>query len=111
VKVQGNRVELSEIEAALRAQAGVREAVVLATESADAVVSLAAVYTGEPLPTNVLRQRIGAQLAPYMVPRRLIWIDSLPVGSNGKIDRDAIRRRYLDPAAGDGHVPARDSSA
>jgi acyl-coenzyme A synthetase/AMP-(fatty) acid ligase len=97
VKVQGRRVELSEVEAALREQPGVREAVVLATEAADAQVFLAAVYTGDPLPPSLLRRHLRARLAPHMVPERFVQVDALPVNPNGKIDRDTIRSRYLSP--------------
>jgi acyl-coenzyme A synthetase/AMP-(fatty) acid ligase len=36
-----------------------------------------------------------------MVPRRIIEIDSLPLGSSGKIDRRALAR-YMDESAGQG---------
>ncbi|GIG86284.1 AMP-binding protein [Plantactinospora endophytica] len=95
VKVQGRRVELSEIEATLREQPAVHEAVVLATETADAQVFLAAVHTGDPVSPGVLRRYLRDRLAPHMVPARFVHVDSLPVNANGKIDRATIRSRYL----------------
>jgi len=92
VKVRGFRIELGEVEAHLLAQPEVREAVVVANEG-PAGVSLAgyvSVHAGMQVDTAVLRERLGGALPGYMVPAALTVLDSLPLNSNGKIDRRAL---------------------
>ncbi len=45
------------------------------------------------------RQRLPA----YMTPRKVIFPDDVPLNANGKVDRAALRKRYLEkPASTDG---------
>ncbi|HZI15394.1 MAG TPA: amino acid adenylation domain-containing protein, partial [Myxococcus sp.] len=91
VKVRGFRVELAEVEAALRAQAQVREAVVVARPGEDGLKRLVGYVVGpqaEALPP--LRAALRQQLPEYMVPSVLVALDALPLTSNGKVDRRAL---------------------
>ena len=87
VKLRGFRVELGEIEACLRAQPGIRNALVVVRESpvgkqlVGYVVSEQAGIAGE------LKARLADQLPDYMVPAYLIELAQFPVTPNGKIDR------------------------
>jgi thioester reductase-like protein len=85
VKVGGQRVEPAEIEAALVALAGVREAAVRALDG-----RLVAFYSGEAEP-DALREALTARLPRAMVPRAFVALGSLPRSSSGKIDRAALR--------------------
>jgi amino acid adenylation domain-containing protein/thioester reductase-like protein len=100
VKVGGQRVEPAEIEAALAALAGVREAAVRALDG-----RLVAFYSGEATP-DALREALGARLPGAMVPRTLVALPSLPRSSSGKIDRAALRlpAAYTVDAAREGGV-------
>ncbi|MDR5835736.1 non-ribosomal peptide synthetase [Caballeronia sp. LZ034LL] len=95
VKVRGFRIEPGEIEARLRMQDGVAEAVVVALDAADGTASrrLAAYVTaaaGQPLDPATLRATLGATLPDYMVPTWLTVLDALPLTPNGKVDRRAL---------------------
>ncbi|MEV4052075.1 AMP-binding protein [Amycolatopsis sp. NPDC049688] len=90
VKVQGYRVELGEIEAALRDQDGVRDAIVLALPGSGGTTELEAVCTGRELDPGRLLAAVADRLPGYMVPRRLGVLDALPLNVNGKIDRSAL---------------------
>lgn len=90
VKVRGYRVELGEIEAVLRAQPGIDQAVVVALPTGHGEVDLHAAYTGERHEPQMLSRTIGAALPAYMVPRDLTAVETLPLNSNGKIDRKAV---------------------
>ncbi|WP_315833218.1 non-ribosomal peptide synthase/polyketide synthase [Bradyrhizobium prioriisuperbiae] len=90
VKIRGFRIELGEIETRLRAQTGVRDAVVVARE-AGAGRQLVGYVTGEgDLDTTNLRGALAAQLPDYMVPARILVLERLPLTPNGKVDRKAL---------------------
>ena len=93
VKVRGYRVELGEIEAVLRAHAGVREALVLLREDVPGQARLVAYVAGEegaePAAAE-LRAHVAAQVPEYMVPVSYVVLERLPVTANGKIDRRAL---------------------
>jgi len=84
VKVNGYRVELGEIEGALRAHAEVREAAVLLKEQ------LVAYVAPRTLEVAKLREHLAASLPRYMVPSIFVPLERLPLTANGKIDRQAL---------------------
>ncbi|MFI1966493.1 AMP-binding protein [Streptomyces pathocidini] len=113
VQVHGYRVELGEVEAALRAQPGITEAVVLATATPDGGTELSAAYTAdpavhpEPPHPEPLRKALGTRLPPYMIPAALTPLDALPLTANGKIDRRAVARKVGSSAADEFAAPDR----
>lgn len=90
VKISGHRVELGEVEAALRDQPGVHEAVVLAVPDADGALVLEAACTGADLDPPALVKGVAGVLPGYMVPRSVTLLDELPLNANGKVDRRAM---------------------
>jgi D-alanine--poly(phosphoribitol) ligase subunit 1 len=94
IKLHGYRIELADVEANLRALAGVREAVVLPVFKQGAVDSLAAfVILNEAPPRSdfqlacELKGQLIERLPAYMVPRRFSFLESFPMNTNGKADR------------------------
>ncbi|MFJ4501024.1 amino acid adenylation domain-containing protein [Streptomyces sp. NPDC088864] len=93
VKLNGFRVELGEIEAALTALPGVTAACALIREDRPGERRLVAYTTGTgpDRPTGTeLRTRLTAALPPYMVPAVFVALDALPLLPNGKTDRAAL---------------------
>ncbi len=92
IKIRGFRVELGEIEAQLLAQTGVREAVVLAHETAMGRLSWLTWrrMQGCCLTPSLLRASLGDVLPDYMIPSQFVFLEALPLGPNGKIDRKAL---------------------
>ncbi|WP_042673993.1 non-ribosomal peptide synthetase, partial [Variovorax sp. CF313] len=92
VKVRGFRIELGEIETQLLAQPEVREAVVVARESANgaSLAAYIALQAGQAADTATLRDRLAAALPDYMVPAAIVVLERLPLNGNGKIDRNAL---------------------
>jgi amino acid adenylation domain-containing protein len=88
VKLHGYRVELGEIEAALRAHAGVEDAVVLVP---DGETDPVAYYTGDRTDSARLMTTTQSVLPWYMVPSRYHHLDRMPLNHNGKVDRAALK--------------------
>ncbi|SFD53256.1 non-ribosomal peptide synthetase [Streptomyces aidingensis] len=90
VKVRGFRVELGEIELALRSLPGVTDAVAFARATPDGTELLACVAGGAGLPdAAALTGELRGTLPPYMVPA-VVVTDRLPLNANGKVDRAAL---------------------
>ncbi|MFI6151650.1 non-ribosomal peptide synthetase [Kitasatospora sp. NPDC051170] len=91
VKVRGYRVELGEIEAALRAVDGVRAAAVVRTVRPQEALWAFVVGLGQSrLDEPELRAELQRRLPAYMVPHRLLALDALPLSANRKLDRAAL---------------------
>ena len=89
VKIRGHRVEIGEVEAALRQQAGVRDARVI-SRAVGQDAELAAYWTGDAAAAGGLREALSALLPEYMVPRLMQHLDALPLNANGKLDRNRL---------------------
>jgi amino acid adenylation domain-containing protein len=93
VKIRGFRVELNEIEAALLGHPGIREAAVIASEGAPGdrrLVAYAVPRQATTLTEPQVRGFLKQKLPDYMLPARFVFLDSLPLTSNGKVDRRAL---------------------
>ncbi|WP_330240540.1 AMP-binding protein [Streptomyces sp. NBC_00525] len=92
VKVRGQRIELGEVEAALRRCAGVREAVVLDVPRAGEGIHLRAVVTGDAGADGDLRAEVARLVPDYAVPESFVRLSRLPLNLSGKVDHQALRR-------------------
>ena len=93
VKIRGFRIELGEIESALVSHPGVQSCLVLAQEDAPGnkqLVSYVIARGSESLEADVLRNFLRQRLPDYMVPAYFVFLDSLPLNQNGKVDREAL---------------------
>ncbi|HEX5127576.1 MAG TPA: amino acid adenylation domain-containing protein [Rhodocyclaceae bacterium] len=99
IKLRGFRIELGEIESALRASAGVKEAVVLVRQERAGDQRLVAYVVGEHLDAVQLKQYLAKQLPEYMLPNAFVMLQGMPLNSNGKIDRKALEKIAPDYAA------------
>ncbi|MEO7996797.1 MAG: amino acid adenylation domain-containing protein, partial [Gemmatimonadaceae bacterium] len=93
VKLRGHRIELGEIEAALVQHDGVAEAVAIVREDSPGDQRLVAYIVASivPAPTVAeLRDWIRGTLPEVMVPASIVFLDRIPLTSNGKADRKAL---------------------
>jgi amino acid adenylation domain-containing protein/non-ribosomal peptide synthase protein (TIGR01720 family) len=95
VKLRGFRIELGEIEAALLEHETVRAAaVVLRHDSGEprliAYIVAAAASDHESVSWPALRARLQGKLPEYMVPALGMFLNELPLSTNGKLDRKAL---------------------
>lgn len=89
VKVRGFRIELGEIEEALRSHASVSDAVVVVQGEglARALVGYVVPDTGAILDPDEVTASLVGILPAYMVPHRVMVLDSFELNANGKVDR------------------------
>ncbi len=92
VKIQGFRVELGEIEAALLGHPGIRAAAVAAVGERQDAKRLVGYVVGEgAVPaTEDLQAFLAAKLPAYMVPATFVTLPAMPLTANGKVDRRAL---------------------
>ena len=94
VKLRGYRIELGEIEVTLAAHAGVRECVVVVQGAGADDPRLIAYFVPADGHTSTadLREHLQSKLPDYSVPGLIVPMESLPLTSNGKVDRMALAK-------------------
>ncbi|AUI59560.1 non-ribosomal peptide synthetase/MFS transporter [Amycolatopsis sp. BJA-103] len=88
VKVNGHRIELGEVEAALGALPGV--VACAAAPHGSQLVGYVVTRDGSDADEAVYRETLAAGLPPQMVPARILTLPALPLSPNGKLDRRAL---------------------
>jgi amino acid adenylation domain-containing protein len=92
VKVFGHRVELGEVEAAVRQVSGLEGVVALGwpkTESGADGIEVFLETDG--FDTKALAMQLKEKLPVYMLPRNILVLDRFPLNANGKYDRRALQ--------------------
>ncbi|HXS67974.1 MAG TPA: amino acid adenylation domain-containing protein, partial [Candidatus Polarisedimenticolia bacterium] len=95
VKLRGHRIDLGEIESALRQFPNVRDAVVVLRQDERREKSLAAylLRPSHPSPdAGMLQQFLRKKLPDYMMPSAFVVLDKFPLTPNGKTDRKALSK-------------------
>ena len=93
VKILGHRIEPGEIETILTMHKNVKHVCVVANSDENGTKRLVAYYapSSQPGPApRELKQFLQAKLPPYMVPALFVAMASLPLSTNGKVDRAAL---------------------
>ncbi|WP_137918850.1 non-ribosomal peptide synthetase [Hydrogenophaga sp. 2FB] len=90
VKLRGIRIELGEVEAALREQPAVRQAVAIVREDSPGLKRLVAYLVGQDLDAATLKQALRQRLPDAMVPSAFVLLEHLPTLPNGKLHRAAL---------------------
>ncbi|HEY5705995.1 MAG TPA: amino acid adenylation domain-containing protein [Terrimicrobiaceae bacterium] len=89
IKIRGFRIELGEIEATLSQHPSVQDVVVVLHEDGPTEKRLVAyMVSTEQAPTiSELNGFLRQKLPEYMVPASFVFLDALPLTTNGKVDR------------------------
>lgn len=93
IKFRGFRIELEEIESALRTALNISNAICLPVIKEEKVHALVAVL---PSQVNINHKDLIEKLRPilpeYMIPTKLRFLDQMPLNNNGKIDKKEIEK-------------------
>ena len=96
VKVHGRRVQLDEIEAALRKHLPEFEVACTLLKPNGAEPIIAAAIVGEPTPdADTVREAAADSLPLFMMPERIVAMDALPRNERGKIDYPRLTTMLL----------------
>nr|AIW82282.1 PuwE [Cylindrospermum alatosporum CCALA 988] len=92
VKIRGFRIELGEIAAILANHPQVKQAVAIAHTDTSGNKRLVAYFVpdGEKPSSSELRNWLKKKIPDYMLPEVFVCLESLPLNSNGKVDRFAL---------------------
>lgn len=101
VKIRGNRIELGEIENRLLEHGNIKEAVVIDRKDNQHNTYLCAyLVTKNDIEPSEIREHLLMTLPEYMLPSYFVRLESLPLNSNGKIDRKALPEPNVNISAG-----------
>ena len=111
IKSRGYRIELGEIETALNSLADLREVAVVAIQAGGFEGSMiCCAYSPSAESQDVtpvsLRKALARLVPSYMLPHRWIRYEALPRNANGKIDRPALRERFVEQTTANSTVTA-----
>ncbi len=93
VKIRGLRIELGEIENELIKHQEIKEAIVIARKNKTGENYLCAYIVPHPaeVPSvTVLKEFLGRNLPPYMIPSFFVVLDTIPLTPSGKLNRNGL---------------------
>ncbi len=92
IKVLGHRVELGEVEAAVRQASGLEGVVALGWPTTESGADGIEVFLEtESFDTKALVSQLKGKLPVYMLPRNVRVLRHFPLNANGKYDRKALQ--------------------
>ncbi len=98
IKLRGFRIELGEIESVLKKHPDIETALVVARQEPNGqrlVAYLIAMQDGRP--THLaLRQYLQSKLPNFMIPAAFVFLKTMPLTPNGKVDRKALPKPETD---------------
>ena len=90
IKINGNRIEPAEIEAAVKQALGIEWAAARGFEESGKSFLCAYYIDDIEVDSDKLRAELSKRLPYYMIPAYFIKIDKVPLKPNGKMDRKAL---------------------
>jgi fatty acid CoA ligase FadD36 len=92
IKTGGYRVGAGEIENALLAHPGVREAAVVGEPDADLGQRVVAYVVADGVDASTLAEFAASRLSRHKEPRSIVFLDALPRNAMGKVRKSALRK-------------------
>jgi acyl-CoA synthetase (AMP-forming)/AMP-acid ligase II len=94
INVAGKKVHPAEVEAEVLRCPGVRAAIVFGRQSERRNEEIAACVVAKGLSERELLAHCRARLSSWQVPRRIYFVEAIPVNERGKTSRRELARRY-----------------
>ena len=101
VKIRGFRVELGEIEAKLAERPAVHSSAVIVREASAGnkqIVGYLVLRQDHDVTAQHLLAELRKDLPEYMLPSQLVFLETMPLTPNGKVDREALSAIVYSPA-------------
>jgi non-ribosomal peptide synthase protein (TIGR01720 family) len=100
VKIRGFRIELTEIETVLNQYPAIKQSVVIAREDNPGIKRLVAYLVGNKNQNTIeeIRYYLKQKLPPYMVPSAFVFLEEIPITTNGKVDHSALPIPEMTPS-------------
>ena len=97
VKIRGFRIELGEIQSELLKNESLKDAIVLADKDAKTgeqkLIAWIVPHSTNTLPDeDSIRERLLITLPSHMIPSHFVFIESIPLTINGKLDRELLKK-------------------
>ena len=96
IKHLGYRIELQEIEATLINLDYVEQCLSIYDENSDKIILFVVLNRPIDEPVRTILTDAKSKLQFYMIPNKVVVLESLPLNANGKIDRKELKRGYQD---------------
>lgn len=91
-KINGFRIELSEIDSCICDYPGVKSSICVVQED-KFKKHIIAYFTGDnTIKEQKLQSYLSKKLPNYMIPSRIVYLDNMPLNNNGKIDRTKLAK-------------------
>ncbi|MPQ34078.1 SagB/ThcOx family dehydrogenase [Clostridium estertheticum] len=91
VKIRGYRVEMGEIEHLLMKHKEINNAILIDCTDPQGKKSLCAyIVSNKDIPVSVLREYLSNDLPVYMIPAHFVYLNTIPLTPNGKVDRKSL---------------------
>ena len=109
IKINGNRIEPAEIEAALMEMLHIDWAAAKCVEDGDKAYICAYYKDSVRIDKDALREALLEYLPYYMIPSYYVKIDHVPLRPNGKLDRKALPLPDIGESSGSYTAPANET--
>lgn len=95
IKIHGKRIELGEIQSVLSSYPGITQSIVIVDQHG-VNSKLVGYYVAErKIPTNKILNYLKTLLPSYMIPTAIVYVTTIPLSVNGKIDKSKLPRYEL----------------
>lgn len=95
IKTRGEKVSPVEVENTIYKIEGIKEVAVMGIPDVilgESIIAFATTYNQEPFIEKEIQRVCMANLEPFMVPQRIIFVIEMPKSSNGKIDKTELKK-------------------
>ena len=87
IKHMGHRIELGEIETAVSSLDGISMCCCLYDEKRSKIV----LFLEDDIPKDIIDTKLKELIPEYMLPKKIIYAEKLPLNANGKVDRVKLK--------------------